>query len=131
MLVAFVVSACSRTPEPPLTPALVPAARAGQLVHASYYGGARWSGKTTASGEKFNPHDLTAAHRTLPFGTKVKVTNPESGKSVVVRINDRGPFIKGRSIDLSQQAARELGIESRGVSEVEMLVLDEKTEVRR
>jgi rare lipoprotein A len=63
----------------------------------------------TASGERMNPSAMTAAHRSLPFGTKVKVTNKNNGKSVVVRINDRGPFIKGRVIDVSKGAARQLG----------------------
>lgn len=66
--------------------------------------------KRTANGEKFNPNELTAAHRTLPFGTKVKVTH--KGRSVIVRINDRGPFIKGRHIDLSRAAARKIGCKS-------------------
>lgn len=68
----------------------------------------------TASGERMNPSALTAAHRTLPFGTKVKVTNKNNGKSVVVRINDRGPFIRGRVLDLSKGAARELGFVNSG-----------------
>ena len=74
-------------------------------------GGASWYALTskTASGERMNPAALTAAHRTLPFGTRVKVTNQRNGKSVTVRINDRGPFIKGRVIDLSKAAAAELG----------------------
>lgn len=63
----------------------------------------------TASGERMNPQAMTAAHRSLPFGTRVKVTNKRNGKSVVVRINDRGPFIKGRVIDVSKAAARALG----------------------
>ncbi|MET3660104.1 septal ring lytic transglycosylase RlpA family protein [Aquamicrobium ahrensii] len=63
----------------------------------------------TASGERMNPAALTAAHRTLPFGTRLKVTNKKNGKSVVVRINDRGPFVKGRVLDLSKAAANELG----------------------
>jgi rare lipoprotein A len=63
----------------------------------------------TASGERMNPSAMTAAHRSLPFGTKVKVTNKKNGKSVVVRINDRGPFIKGRVIDVSKGAAQKLG----------------------
>ena len=67
------------------------------------------SGSTTASGQKLNPQALTAAHRTLPFGTKVKVTNKSNGKSVVVTINDRGPFISGRVIDVTPAAARALG----------------------
>ncbi len=63
----------------------------------------------TASGEKMNPSAMTAAHRTLPFGTRVKVTNKKNGKSIVVRINDRGPFVKGRVLDLSKAAADQLG----------------------
>lgn len=68
----------------------------------------------TASGERMNPSAMTAAHRSLPFGTKVRVTNKHNGKSVVVRINDRGPFIKGRVIDLSKGAAKQIGMISRG-----------------
>jgi len=67
------------------------------------------SGSGTASGEKLNPGALTAAHRTLPFGTKVKVTNKKNGNSVVVRINDRGPFVRGRIIDVTPAAAKALG----------------------
>jgi rare lipoprotein A len=67
------------------------------------------SGSGTASGQKLNPHALTAAHRTLPFGTKVKVTNKHNGHSVVVTINDRGPFVRGRVIDVTPAAARVLG----------------------
>ncbi len=72
----------------------------------------------TASGEKMNPSELTAAHRTLPFGTRLKVTNKRNGKSVVVRINDRGPFIKGRVIDLSKAAAKKLGFIDKGVANI-------------
>ena len=74
-------------------------------------GGASWYALTskTASGERMNPAAMTAAHRSLPFGTRVVVTNQRNGKSVTVRINDRGPFIKGRVIDLSKAAAHELG----------------------
>ena len=72
----------------------------------------------TASGERMNPAALTAAHRTLPFGTKVKVTNQRNGKSVVVRINDRGPFIKGRVIDLSKAAASKLGFIKSGHTKI-------------
>lgn len=73
---------------------------------ASVYG---YSGGKTASGERANPRELTAAHRTLPFGTRIKVTNKRNGRSVVVRINDRGPFIRGRVIDLTPAAAGQLG----------------------
>jgi len=68
-----------------------------------------YSGGRTANGERALPHRLTAAHRTLPFGTKVRVTNKRNGRSVVVRINDRGPFIRGRVIDVTPAAARALG----------------------
>lgn len=78
---------------------------------AAQCGRASWYALTsrTASGERMNPSALTAAHRTLPFGTRIKVTNRKNGKSVVVRINDRGPFIKGRVLDLSKGAANKLG----------------------
>ncbi|TKD38867.1 MAG: septal ring lytic transglycosylase RlpA family protein [Mesorhizobium sp.] len=87
---------------------------AAQCGRASWY--ALYS--KTASGERMNPSALTAAHRTLPFGTKLKVTNRNNGRSVVVRINDRGPFIKGRVIDLSKGAARRLGFISSGHTSV-------------
>ena len=87
---------------------------------ASYYK----SGRQTANGERFNPNGLTAAHRTLPFGTKVRVTNTRNGKSVVVRINDRGPFIGGRVIDLSLGAARIVGMTTSGVVKVSYSVLN-------
>lgn len=76
---------------------------------ASWYGPG-FHGRRTASGETFNTHALTAAHRSLPFGTRVTVTNRATGRSVVVRVNDRGPFAHGRVIDLSQAAARAIGI---------------------
>ena len=80
-----------------------------QANTASWYGPG-FHGRRTANGETFNTHALTAAHRTLPFGTRVKVTNVGNGRSVVVRINDRGPFVHGRVIDLSQAAARVIGM---------------------
>ncbi|MXO50696.1 septal ring lytic transglycosylase RlpA family protein [Erythrobacter gaetbuli] len=90
---------------------------------ASYYG-KRFHGRRTASGERFDMNSYTAAHRTLPFGSRVSVTNPRTGKSVVVRINDRGPFHGGRTIDLSRAAAEEIGIVNRGHGEVELALLD-------
>ena len=87
---------------------------------ASYYK----SGKQTANGESFNPNGLTAAHRTLPFGTKVRVTNTRNGKSVVVRINDRGPFIRGRVIDLSLGAAKLVEMTTSGVAKVTYSILN-------
>lgn len=83
-------------------------------------GGASWYALTsrTASGERMNPYGLTAAHRTLPLGSKVKVTNQRNGKSLVVRINDRGPFIRGRVLDLSKGAAQRLGFIGAGHTSV-------------
>ncbi|MEH1921827.1 septal ring lytic transglycosylase RlpA family protein [Nostoc sp.] len=89
---------------------------------ASYYG-YDGSGNRTASGQRFNPEEMTAAHRSLPFGTQVRVTNTNNGRSVVVRINDRGPFIRGRVIDLSAGAARILGMMGSGVAPVHIEVL--------
>ncbi len=84
---------------------------------ASYYG-AELAGNRTASGERFNPNAMTAAHRTLPLGTKLRVTNKSNGKSVLVRINDRGPFVGNRLIDLSLGAAREIGMVRAGKARV-------------
>jgi rare lipoprotein A len=77
----------------------------------------------TASGEKFDGHELTAAHRTLPFGTRVRVTNVANGRSVTVRINDRGPFVPGRVVDVSYSAAERLGITDRGITKVKLDVV--------
>jgi rare lipoprotein A len=90
---------------------------------ASFYGHDH-AGQRTATGERFNPYALTAAHRSLPFGTKVRVTNTRNGRSVIVRINDRGPFIRGRVIDVSLGAAQQLGMVSSGVASVKLEVLD-------
>ena len=89
---------------------------------ASWYGG-KFHGRLTANGERYDMHDLTAAHKTLPFGTKVRVTNSANGKSVVVRINDRGPFVAGRTIDLSRGAATAVGMLNSGVAKVKLDVL--------
>jgi rare lipoprotein A len=97
----------------------VPFTALAQSGIASTYGAE--SGNHTASGEHFNPGALTAAHRTLPFGTMVRVTNRSSGRSVVVRINDRGPFVHGRIIDLTPAAARALGFS--GLANVEVDVV--------
>ena len=89
---------------------------------ASYYAD-KYHGRRTASGERFDQRKMTAAHRTLPFGTKVRVTDPANGRSVVVRVNDRGPFVKGRVIDLSRAAAERLGIVRAGLADVRIEVL--------
>ncbi len=89
---------------------------------ASYYG-KKFHGRPTASGERFDMHALTAAHRTLPFGTRVRVTNLENGTRVVLRINDRGPSSRERIIDVSYGAARELGFVTQGLTRVRVEVL--------
>ena len=100
-----------------------PAARSLGTGVASYYG-RRFHGRRTANGERFNMQAMTAAHRTLPFGSLVRVTNPRNGRSVTVRINDRGPFVRGRTIDLSRAAAEELCMISRGHANVELELLE-------
>jgi rare lipoprotein A len=86
---------------------------------ASFYS----DGQQTANGEKFNPNELTAAHPTLPFGTRLRVTNVATGRSVTVRINDRGPYVAGRVVDVSYSAAETLGIVDRGVAKVKLDVI--------
>jgi len=86
-------------------------------MKTSWYG-AKFHGKTTANGEVFDQLGLTAAHRNLPFGTLLKLTNSNNERSVVVRINDRGPFVKSRDLDISQAAADSLGITSKGVAKI-------------
>ena len=103
-------------------------AHAAHKTHKKFSGnvswyGPRFNGKKTASGEIFNMNARTCAHRTLPFGTKVLVENPKNGKSVVVEVNDRGPYAKGRVLDLSRGAAKELGILLGGTAYVECTVL--------
>ena len=100
-------------------------ATAKQVGVASFY--SRYhQGRLTASGERFNYNLLTAAHKTLPFGTRVKVTNLATQESVIVTINDRGPFVKGRSIDLSRRAARAISID--GIAEVSIKVVSKPTD---
>jgi rare lipoprotein A len=94
---------------------------------ASYYGD-EFQGKKTATGERFDQRDLTAAHPELPLGSEVTVKNPETGKEVEVEVNDRGPYAKGRDIDLSKAAAKELGITKQGVAPVEIEATKEQVE---
>jgi len=95
-----------------------------QVGVASYYAGS-WHGRRTASGERFDMHELTAAHRTLPFGTRVRVTNLNNGREVIVRINDRGPWKKKRVIDVSYAAARKLGMIGPGTAKVRLDIVAE------
>jgi rare lipoprotein A len=96
-------------------------------------GGASWygpgfQGNKTANGEIFDTNKLTAAHKTLPFNTMVRVTNLENGKSVIVKINDRGPFVEGRIIDLSRKGAEELGMLNSGIAQVRLETVDPTVE---
>ena len=93
---------------------------------ASYYAD-EFHGRQTSNGEIYDMHALTAAHRTLPFNTRVRVVNLENGKSVVVRVNDRGPFKDNRVIDLSLQAAKQIGLIAKGTAPVRIEVLDSST----
>jgi len=88
-----------------------------KVVHASYYGD-EFAWRKTASGERYDPSKLSAAHRTLPLGTRLRVTNLHNGRSVLVTINDRGPFVSPRELDLSLGAARKLGMLRRGIARV-------------
>ena len=110
-----------------LMPIASHASGSGGLGHvqkgtASYYHDSL-HGRKTASGQPYSKHRLSAAHKTLPLGSRVRVTDTKTGRSIVVKVNDRGPFVKGRIIDLSKQAAQELGILKRGVAKVEVKVL--------
>ena len=115
-VLVLLAGGCAGTRRPAATPPDL-----AEVGEASWYG-IEERGRPTASGEPMDPGALTAAHRTLPFGTIVEVTNVESGASVQVRINDRGPFVGSRVIDLSHEAARRLGILSKGVAQVRLTV---------
>jgi len=95
----------------------------GHVVKVSWYGN-EFAGRPTTSGERFDPNRLTAASKTLPLGSVVKVENPQNGRSVTVRINDCGPFVRGRSLDLSRGAAGKIGITHQGVARVRLTTLE-------
>lgn len=122
--VALGAAGFSAAPATAQTAAAGVAAAPFELGMASFFA-AEMAGRRTANGETCDPATLTAAHRTLPFGTKLRVTNPANGKSVIVRINDRGPFARGRVIDLSKAAAAEIGLVQRGHGRVELHRLSE------
>ena len=111
----LLLGACASTPDNS-------AGRYSETGLASWYG-KPYHGRPTASGERFNRHDLTAAHRTLPFGTVVEVKHLGNGKTVKVTINDRGPFVKGRILDLSEAAAKRLNMLNEGVARVRVTAL--------
>ncbi|MFO7609517.1 MAG: septal ring lytic transglycosylase RlpA family protein [Candidatus Krumholzibacteriia bacterium] len=106
---------------PPAAQADAP--RAGQTGLASFYAH-HYHGRTTASGEPYDENALTAAHRDLPFGTRIRVTRLDDGRAVTLRVNDRGPFVVGRIVDVSRRAARELDFVAAGLVRVRLEVLD-------
>ena len=114
LLCIMLLSSCASTPHVDYTPE-----QRGNYVVASWYG-KQFNGKLTASGNKFNMYAMTCAHKTLQFGSKLRVTNPDNNKSVIVTVNDRGPFIRGRDLDLSYGAAKKIGIVRKGVARVKM-----------
>lgn len=126
----FFVWSCARSPAPRREEPIRPTLESRKAVYtergiASWYG-KKFHGNPTASGEIYDMYELTAAHQTLPLGTAVMVTNLENRRSVKVRINDRGPFLKGRIIDLSYAAARSIGMVDKGTAEVKIVALEMK-----
>lgn len=117
-LVSLLVAGCATKRAPVVEPVKKGYQERGL---ASWYG-KKYHGRKTANGERFDMRSVSAAHRTLPFGTVVKVTNLENGRSLKVRINDRGPFVDGRIIDLSHKAAKKLGMVEAGVVRVKLVV---------
>ena len=137
MSLLLVASCATQQPQPAPAPVVAPppiaapapppriSAQPSKTVRTSYQG-EQAAGRPTASGEPYDPDELTAASKTLPIGSTVLVTNPANGKSVKVRINDRGPHVRGRSLDLSKRAAEELGITEKGVARLKIKRLDSK-----
>ena len=135
-VVAAAIFGCSTRPAPEnLPPSPAPTASyspppsRGKLEVASWYGPG-FVGHLTSDGETFNPNELTAASKTLPIGSRIRVTNTGNGRSVVVRINDRGPYVRGRSLDLSRGAAERIGLTKEGVCRVRVKVV-RRTSIRR
>jgi rare lipoprotein A len=123
LIVACLATACAGHRDAVTVPGGTPGAVAFERGTASWYG-RKFHGRKTASGERYDMNELTAAHRSLPFGTIVRVVRLDTGDSVVVRINDRGPFVDGRIIDLSRAAAIEIGMVRDGLVRVELYLLE-------
>ena len=128
-VVALLGSGCASTPrsQPSATASVT---QSGPMVGVASYYGKQYHGRKTASGERFNMYELTAAHRTMPFGTNLKVTNLANDRSVVVRVNDRGPFKRDRILDVSMEAARRLQMIAPGTARVRIEPL-KVSEMRR
>ncbi len=110
----LILSSCASTPRPDYA-----LKTRGNYVTASWYG-PKFNGRPTSSGERYDMYAMTCAHKTLKFGSKLRVTNPDNNKSVIVTVNDRGPFIRGRDLDLSYGAAKKIDILKKGVARVKM-----------
>lgn len=128
LLGVLTVLGSTEAPKAATRPEGVSRPRNSHVTYASWYG-REFAMRRTASGELFNPSALTAAHRTLPLGSKVRVTNLGNGRSVVLRITDRGPYKKGRGIDLSREAARQLKMVNQGIARVRVDQLPLKPEI--
>lgn len=120
LLCLFVLTSCNSNISQAQEAYTPPTKKLQQSVIVSWYK----HGRVTANGERFNPNGLTVAHKSLPFGTKVRFTNPNTGSSVVLRVNDRGPFIKGRQFDLTLRAAKILGFVDEGVSKLNVEIFN-------
>ena len=123
LIVACLAAACAGRRDATTVPGGTPGATAYDRGVASWYG-RKFHGRKTASGERYDMHEMTAAHRSLPFGTVVQVVRVDTGDAVVVRINDRGPFVDGRIIDLSYAAAVEIDMVRDGLARVELYLLE-------
>ena len=121
LILPFLLQACSASPSAGTYAPEVGAAYS-QVGMASWYGG-KFHGRQTASGQRYDMHAMTAAHKSLPFGTRVRVTNLANKRSVVLTINDRGPFVRGRIVDVSMRAAEVLRFKHQGTARVRLEVL--------
>lgn len=121
LICALVLSGCATTESQSLT-------SSGKVVNRSYHGTATWYQccKKTASGERFDPNKYSAAHRTLPFGTMLRLTNVSNGNTIDVIVNDRGPFVRNKEIDVSRGAAQALGFFHSGTAKLLIEVLDKR-----
>lgn len=124
LVLAALLAGCQTMPPPLPPPPAANTAPFSQVGLASWYG-SNFNRKRTAEGERYDMNALTAAHRTLPLNSLVRVTNLDNGRSVIVRINDRGPFARGRIIDLSAKAARELGMKDEGLARVHLELVND------
>lgn len=130
ILTLAILTGCSSTPSKSTNAKVTQSSRNHELAGKASWYGKNYHGRRTASGERYNMRAYTAAHKTLAFGTIVRVTNTQNNKSVDVKINDRGPFVKGRVIDLSPKAFDKIGNTNQGVIPVKIKILDDSNTFR-